>query len=84
MPFFYLNVLHSEKQIVITVTLNGEGVENKGSGIVISEIDTLYHFHHDNDDDDDMTHRDDNDDEPNRKNNYVYNQYVTMDFFQNP
>ena len=61
------NVLHSEKIVVITVTLNGKGVENKGSGIIISEIDTLYHFHHDNGDDDEMIHRDDNNDKTNRK-----------------
>ena len=67
------NVLHSEKSVVITVTVNGEGVENKGSGIVISEIDTLDHFHHDNADTDDMICRGDNDNEPNRKNCYVYN-----------
>ena len=54
-------------KVIITVTLYGEGIQIKGSGIVISKIDTLYHMHYNNGDDDDMIHRDDNDNEHNRK-----------------
>ena len=61
------NVLHSEKSVVVTVTLNGGGVDNKGPGIVISEVDTFDLLHHDNGDDDDTIRRGDNGNEPNRK-----------------
>ena len=62
--------------------MNGEGVDIKGPGIVISEVERFDLFHHDNGDDDATIRRNENCNTPNRKNGYEYNLYVTMEIFR--
>ena len=47
--------------------MNGEGVDNKRPGIVISEVERFDLFHHDNGDDDATIRRNENSNEPNKK-----------------
>ena len=63
--------------------MNGEGVDNKGPGIFIYEVERFDLLHYDNGDDDATIRRDENGNESNRKNGYeLYNSYVTIDIFR--
>ena len=50
--------------------MNGEGVDNKGPGIFISEVERFDLLHYDNGDDDATIRCDENGNEPNKKNGY--------------